>query len=83
MNSFGIHCDNVNQDELIESSYCTRSLGNCTTIQKLINGPIILVVLPMQSPLTVGMKQVPDHRMSALKALLLMLPSLQTLAEMF
>lgn len=64
MNSFGIHCDNVNQDELIESSYRTCSLRNSTTIWKLINGPIILVALPMQSPLTVGMKQVPDHRMS-------------------
>lgn len=25
MNSFAIHCDNVNQDELIEPSHCTRA----------------------------------------------------------
>lgn len=41
----------------------------------------------MQSPLTVGTKQVPDHRVSvqaaALKASPLMCPSLQTLAEVF
>lgn len=41
MNSFAIHCDNVNQGELIESSHCTCSLGTSTTIQELINGPVI------------------------------------------
>lgn len=62
MNSFGIHCDNVNQDELIESSHCMCSLGNSTTMEELINGPVTLVVLPMQSLPVVGMKQVPDHQ---------------------
>lgn len=41
----------------------------------------------MQSPLTVGMRQVPDHRIVSagyrVKALLLVFPSLQTLVETF
>lgn len=94
MNSFGIHCDNVNQDELINSSHCTRSLGNSTTMEELINGPVTLVVLPMQSPPAEGMKQEPHHPTSVQAAELKRscwctlltaaeFPSLWMLAEVF